>query len=197
MTHLWDLCQQCRRKLDAVKRGVWSESTLFVTRIFNRNVIKNEKVHHSPLKVEIDSSSWYGCTSPLCLKGLKEKAFAFSLVFRSLNIFFVYFGSVLGSRRNLHRRLIFVLHNLGETSVIQWMSFEEGNFSSHCDTILVKGWWCINQESESCLCCSQHIVLIRYTYLRGFVTILPTVQTLWHINNILPRTDNSTVKNHE
>ena len=27
------------------------------------------------------------------------------------------------------------------------------------DTIFVKGSWCINQESESCPSCSQHIVL--------------------------------------
>ena len=38
----------------------------------------------------------------------------------------------LGLEENLHRRLIFVLHNLGETSVIQWMSFKEDNFNSHC-----------------------------------------------------------------
>ena len=63
------------------------------------------------------------------------------------------------------------------------------------DTIFVKGRWCINQESESCPSCSQHIVLLRYTYLWSFVNIFLTVQKLWPINNILPMTDNSTVKN--
>ena len=63
------------------------------------------------------------------------------------------------------------------------------------DTIFVKGRWCINQESESCPSCSQHMVLIRYTYLWSFVTIFLTVQKLWPINNILPRPYNSTAKN--
>ena len=37
--------------------------------------------------------------------------------------------------------------------------------------------------------------LIRYTYLWSFVAVFLTVQKLWPINKILPRTDNSTVKN--
>ena len=63
------------------------------------------------------------------------------------------------------------------------------------DSIFVKGRWCINQESESYPSCSQHVVLIRHTYLWSFVTIFLSVQKLWLINNILPRTYNSTVKN--
>ena len=48
----------------------------------------------------------------------------------------------------------------------------------------------------SCPSCSQHTVLIRYmyTYLWSFVTIFLKVQKLSPINNILPRTVNSTVK---
>ena len=37
-----------------------------------------------------------------------------------------------GLEENLSRRLIFVLHNPGETSGIQSMNFNEGNFNSHC-----------------------------------------------------------------
>ena len=79
----------------------------------------------------------------LCVKGLKEKHFAFSLVFRSLYIILLILDLSWDLEENLNRRLIFILHNLGETSVIQWMSFKEGNFNSHCagygqDTIFVK-----------------------------------------------------------
>ena len=62
------------------------------------------------------------------------------------------------------------------------------------DTIFVKARWCINQEIESCLSCSQHTVLIRYTYLWSFVTIFLKGLKLWPLNNSLPRIDNSTVK---
>ena len=62
----------------------------------------------------------------------------------SLNVILLILDLSWGLEENLNRRLIFVLHNLGETSVIQWMSFTEGNFNSHCadygqDKLFVNG----------------------------------------------------------
>ena len=51
----WDLGKQYRPRSDATERGVWLEASLFANRNFYPKKNKNETVHQTPLKLEMDS----------------------------------------------------------------------------------------------------------------------------------------------
>ena len=56
-SHFRDIGKQCRPRLHAAARSVWSGSTLFAHKDFYKNMIKMKKVHQAPLKWKLDSSS--------------------------------------------------------------------------------------------------------------------------------------------
>ena len=79
--HFWDTgkqCRprsgkQCRPRSDTAKCGIWSGSLLFANMNIYLKQIKNEKVHQTSLKVEMDSSNWKGWMDPLRKCGLKYR----------------------------------------------------------------------------------------------------------------------------
>ena len=57
-SHFWDKGKQCRPRSDAAECSVWSGSTLFAYRNFYLKWNENEKVHRTPLNLEMDSLNW-------------------------------------------------------------------------------------------------------------------------------------------
>ena len=60
---LWDLGKQCRPRSDAAERASYQGLHCLLTGISIRN--QKWKVHQTTLKLEMDSSNWYGWTLPI------------------------------------------------------------------------------------------------------------------------------------
>ena len=76
-SHFRDICKQCRHWSDAEAASEQAAASdqdfhCLLTRISIRNRKKNEKVHQTPLKLEMDSSNWYGWKGPLGKCGLSK-----------------------------------------------------------------------------------------------------------------------------
>ena len=69
-SELQDLSKQCRPWSDATERGIWSGSTLFAYRNFYLKWNQNEKVHQTPLKLEMDITNLLEKTRPLGMNRL-------------------------------------------------------------------------------------------------------------------------------
>ena len=57
-SYILDIDKYCSPRSDATERGVWSVSTLFAYKNFYSKYIKNENIHHTSLKLEMDKSNW-------------------------------------------------------------------------------------------------------------------------------------------
>ena len=54
----WDLGKQCRPRSGAAEGSIWSDAALFAYKNLYQKWNKSEKLHQTPLKFNMDSSSW-------------------------------------------------------------------------------------------------------------------------------------------